>query len=827
MSVFSIQVDSIQMRLEADGLSTLVGAKDWDIAASSNVYQDGVTGTIFLLPGFFDQNGNWLTSNAGIYQKLAPSDFTLVPSSSDLNWSSPTNNTDGAQWLKYSDNTSGAGGITTYSVAENQAIIVEMWVPPGTASSDPIGQFGYGASGDYTTGVSFNFYNNGSADIYQAGSFLFTLTASGQNSDYGQTDGQIPQQAQGQYIAFVIIPCREREILVLCSNGGGFSAILASIPEGTASPVITPSAPIWFNAPIGVDTTWRLALCQYAGAGNAIGKQAFWRYDPGGSPAGGFQAYVEGDLEGGTVSLLVADGVTPSSPYANNTNGVALNVAITGTTQTSGAYTVTTTPFIYAARGYTLPVVANTWGAKPLDVTAYALSLEYDVADSVSGLRAPLILSDPKGIIAAGVALDGTNQPGALIDAITERPWQIYDSSGTQILEGLNESPKLEQGIIFNPATGVASYGTELSPPSNAAESVHLELRDMWLQAENFTFKDPIPLDGLSIAEAYTLVTDTIGITNSAGGLSPNLSAALYTTYMPQAGNPTTDFNTLIEPGDKGSDWMDRIHKTQAGNYFHGLVPMGGWCQPWMLAEADMPSTPALTLYDSYDTAIANGVMTPTYLQLFRKTDVQMLRPEANDIYIRGFDYRTGRPILCHKFDSISANPTIIPANRLPPWRGARVSYCWNDPTLADIGACEYAMSLLYPRLTIARSLIEIECDFNSLIPRGYLVKLYFRSGGGIRSSTDGTLQNPVTCRVKSISASFKQTGNDGRGSLWRPTRYVLQQGLDAANLHTGHSSLAGIRNEWMLRSVSKTVQWGDALDKPVWRRPLIVQHEA
>ena len=80
MSVFSIQVDSIQMRLEADGLSTLVGAKDWDIAASSNVYQDGVTGTIFLLPGFFDQNGNWLTSNAGIYQKLAPSDFTLVPS---------------------------------------------------------------------------------------------------------------------------------------------------------------------------------------------------------------------------------------------------------------------------------------------------------------------------------------------------------------------------------------------------------------------------------------------------------------------------------------------------------------------------------------------------------------------------------------------------------------------------------------------------------------------------------------------------------------------------------------------------------------------------
>ena len=349
---------------------------------------------------------------------------------------------------------------------------------------------------------------------------------------------------------------------------------------------------------------------------------------------------------------------------------------------------------------------------------------------------------------------------------------------------------------------------------------------DGWLLAENFVFKEPIPLDGMTLGAAYTLVSDTIGLSNSAGGRSPNISSSLSSYVIQHAGNPTSsDFNVLVEPGDRGSEWLDRLHKTYAGNAFHGLTPMGGWSQPQLLAEADMPSTPALTLYDSMATALAAGVSSPTYLDLFRKVDVQMLKPEANDIYVQGFDARFRRPILVHQLDSANADPTVIPALRTAAWRGARVSYTWIDPTLSTLAACTYTMGLLFPRLTVARSLVEFECDFSSLLPRGALVSLCFAAGGGVRSSVDGSLVNPVVCRVKSISCRFLQTA---AGAKWRPARYVAQVGTDASVLHTGHSTLAGIAAEWGLRAVSKTVQWGDANDRPVWLwRAIVLQAEA
>ena len=313
-----------------------------------------------------------------------------------------------------------------------------MCVGQGTSNTDPLGNVGWSSTGDATSGVCLKFYADLSADVYKNGTFLAHYAMSGQSAEYGQTDGQIPSQMPGQFIRLILIPCRQRELLVISSNGGGFSHIFTDISEGTTSPVITPAAPFWFFAEPGVDTTFRCALCQYVSSGNAVGKQSFWRIDPGASPAGGFQTWVDEDLEGCSVSCAVADGVNPFAAYANNTNGVRLNLTLTGTG------TPSLTPFIYGARGYTNPQVANTVGP-PLDVTSFALELSLHSADSISGVRSSLLLRDPKAIAAAGIALDATNKPGALIECLSERAWQIFDDDGNQIFGGDQRGlPRLE-----------------------------------------------------------------------------------------------------------------------------------------------------------------------------------------------------------------------------------------------------------------------------------------------------------------------------------------------------------------------------------------------
>jgi hypothetical protein len=797
--------DTVQQRLQTDGVSTLVGGKDWDQALSSNVWFDGITDTVFLLPGCLEPS--WLSSNAGIYAKLAPTDFTLSPSSSDPNWSYPTVNTDGAQWYKYSDNTSGAGGITSISVPVNQAIVFEIFSPVTTPAGNYLGSFGYGPLGNVSDpdGVGFAVYDDFSMDLYYAGAFVGHFAVSGQVADYGQTYGLTPYQDTQLATKFIVIPCREREILVISSCGGGFSYIVTTIPEGTTGAIITPNAPLWWGAQPGVDAQVRMALCQFEATGNAIGKQSFFFVDPGASPTYGFQKYIDGSVPGSTsVAMQVSDGLNPSSPYVNGTNGVRLNVQLTG----DGTYS----PEVYGSRGYTLPQLQNTSGSG-VDLTSYILEGTWDVSDSNSGSSLKVKLKDPRAI--------GSLCPN--IGCITNRPWQLWDN-GVLLLEGVNERPRTHQGIRFQgdgeSSPGDPTYGDQTG--SNPVEYVEFVIRDAWKTAEEYIFNDIIPLDGLSVAQAYTLITDTIGITQSSAGRSPNLSSALSTTYMAQAGNPTKEFNTQIEPGDKGSEWMDRIAKTYCANYAHFMKPGagGGWTQPQLLAEADLPSS-GTALYDSVATA---GGSFSGYACLFRTVDQDILEPEANAVYVVGKDYRTDRPILSYQLNTSSSQPNTAPGSRAPNWLGTVRKYSWVDPTISDYDTAEYVCGLLSDRLFPARSIGEIEAQFSSSMLQADAVTLHFLDGGGLIDPSTGDHDPTPTCRVKTLSARFIQTGQDGSSIEWSPCHYTVQVGLDASNLHTHSTHLEGISREWTTRSVSKVVDWSKPADWATFIRPLILQ---
>jgi hypothetical protein len=86
---------------------------------------------------------------------------------------------------------------------------------------------------------------------------------------------------------------------------------------------------------------------------------------------------------------------------------------------------------------------------------------------------------------------------------------------------------------------------------------------------------------------------------------------------------------------------------------------------------------------------------------------------------------------------------------------------------------------------------------------------------------------NPAVCRIKAFSCQVVQTGADGHATAWRPTKYTAQLGTDASMLHSNKTSLSGIARDWTMRAIAKRTQWGDAGDKDVWTRPLIIQSEA
>jgi hypothetical protein len=813
-------VDTPQQRVSAPSVSVLCDARDWDPALSTNVFFDGITGTVFLMPGALEPD--WYTSNTGIYTKIAPSYFTLSPTYTagpPPNWQTPSVNSDGAQWLKFPDNTSGCTAITSSPVGSiNQAMVWEFANVPTTGGQQIIGDGGYGASGDYTTGISFRWYTNNKVDVWQAGTLLGQYSLSGQIQAYGQTDGQQPSQSNPPFVQFIVIPCRERELLILSNTGGGVSVVLESIPEGTLDATITPAAPVWFAFPAGTDGQCRMAFCQFEPTGNAVSKRGFFSYDPTGSPPGSFQSYIDGSSPGTTSSTMtIADGLNPSTAYTNNTNGVCLNLALTG----DGTYS----PEAYGARGYTLPQYEDTWsGEAAFDISDYILSATLDVNDSISGSELRVKLRDPRAIIAEGAASYGG--AGAGIHFQTDRAWQFW-VDGVQIIEGMNERPKysmkarIQTGAETSP--GEMTYGDQTD--TNRCETVEIVIRDLMRMADNHIFLNVIPLDGLSVTDAFTAVFDDIGLTNSVGGRGPDCSAGLSTTYISQAGNPTKHFNTQIESGDKGSMWIDRLIKTYCANYTFGLTPMNGWSQPYVLAQADLPSTPAVTLYDSAATAIADSA-TPDPTNLFRFCDFQMMEPEANDVYVQGYDFRTMRPILVHQLDSVNSDPTVAPDARTPAWRGQPLSYCWLDDSIGDMDTAEYAEGLIYARISVARGLVEIECDFQSPLYRGNLLKLQFLPGGGIPSPSTGEFTTPAVCRVRTASVNFIQTGADGGSISWSPTRYVLDFSTAATMLNAHGTDLVQIARDWSLRALSKNVQWGDANDKDIWTRPLIKQSE-
>jgi hypothetical protein len=714
-------------------------------------------------------------------------------------------------------------------------MVVEAYVEATTINSGSSFWFGYTPNPGSGSGVYFQFYFDGRAEVWKDGAIVGAYTASGQQK--ARFNRNEPKQGSstttGNYIGFAIIPCRGREVLVLSSLGTGFTHVFDDIQEGTANPTITPAGPFWWWVPgppsgatQGPSVNIRCAPCQYDSTGNAYGTASKWRKEPTASPPGGFQLWVDGDTTGGTVAASVGagacDAVTPSLAYINNTNGVRVGITLTGSTNASG---YTTTPFVYAARSYTVPQDAQTPGPG-VDITSFVSALDLNAADNHEGTRGTITLRDYVALAAAGV-------PNITVQ--DTRPIQIYDN-GTLVFDGVMLLPKTKEGTIFSSTTpGGTSYG--LPEGSNLNATITFELRDFMYFAEKYRFKEPEPLDGMTLQNALILTAqESITAHINVSGIDAFNTAGPMTPFtIPTAGAVTDgEYAAQNRETETGSEALNKLHTGFAQTSFFGYDPINGLR---IAPTSELTTTPALSLYDCEATAVANAV-TPSPYNLIRELDVDIIPAEANDIYAVGGDIRFKRPIVAWKPDTAAQNPTAAPGSRPINWSGLVLSYSWDSAQIATQAVANSVCELLYDRLTSIRAVVQFKCDNQPLLQRGQVVKLVFGASGmpgsiaALAGSLTGISGTIVLARIKTWNSHYQQGGNvdhAGRAmARWIPTTYtaqILDGVIDGANTHTSGFTIAEMKQEITAWAAQRRMHEFDAF-KDITRRPIILWNQ-
>jgi hypothetical protein len=592
------------------------------------------------------------------------------------------------------------------------------------------------------------------------------------------------QSGQGYgYSRIMLIPCRDRELLVVSTGGACFCHTYSDLPEDQAGLTITPEAPFWFYVPAPVQPMIRIAPLQFASSGTVCGAPTNWRLTPpSGSPT--FDVFQALSDASGSVTASIQ---TPASNPYGLANPVQIKLSLTGGTGPNW------TPFVYGCRAFYPSETATTVG-ESVDALPYLMEFRLDVSDMIGGTRARATLNMPDALSVAGASA---------FTSMCHRAIQVLDEHGV-VLDGVSDPPHW-----------VDSYGFS-ADGYDRNQAIEIEVHDLWKLAEEFIFLDPVPLDGMALSDAYKLVCSMVGLPSGLVYVSASADSFLLPSTPASGG----EWSFLCDVGDRGAEVLDRLHQTFAGSWFHGFRPNAVAGQSPVLSLIDpadssgLPSVASVSLYASVEAAQAAG---KGWQQVYRSYKTTVLEPEANDLYVTGRDPRTGKPIVAHKADSASQNVTTPVASRPSNWLGFIRKYGWVDPGITTIASAEYVLDQLYARLTPARTLVEFECEYLPGVWRGDLVELMRADGSS------------VTVRVKTFSGQVEVAGTfDGASApdaVWRPCRYVGEVGPVAAPLDLHGTTLLAISAGWSsLRAVSKRMvkPGGDVLG----RRPVVNQQE-
>lgn len=765
----SLVLDTAQDRLRTDRLGTLVSGNDWGTRFRQNAYVDPVTRTAMLMPA--PRSESWNSSGSGDNARYQVSDYVLTSSK----WVNDPILFASDYWIKGKDASGNPGeAVKTVATQPRNGGMYLAWYAANASQQDWVQmECGWGAdpSNSASHPVSLRVYASGKAEVWRYGVYQGDINISGNAT---------PQQTANTFTDLIITPYRRREVLLLSNRGGGGSILFEDIEDGE-DPEVIPALPFWWYVPTGLAKV-QCAPLRFATSGYVTGIKSYFREAP---QSGAVEtSLVSYDANGGTVEAYLVEPESPGSAFVPDGSVTVARARL------DLAGDGTHTPNVYGCHlAYEGEVVSTPDAATVMDDWAVRLTL--DVSDSPSDNRLTAELKNPQEIIDAGVAnfLTTSNRPFEL--RMVPTPEEAEEG----------EEPKL----FFTGRTEPIRY-REAS--DDTGRRVVLEARDHWKAFEHYVFSDSVPLDGMNIIDAFRFLL------GAAGFSEEHLDLEDVDFDLPSTGNPSRgDWNVLVQVGDSLADWLTRLHEDYMGTWFMGWVPKAEGFRFVLKSPEGLSSEPVYTLYCSYEEALLalggggsegeeEGPTPEEDLRsrlpqlIYREYSDEVLEPEANDVWVTGFDPHTKRPIQAHKADYESQDPTTPVHLRPENWLGEVRKYGLFDSTITSQEALERAASILYDRLTTYRIVAEFTSEF--------LVK---EDGMPVWRGDVVRLDGLGDYRIKSFSAQFVREPKTG-DMVWRPTRYVAEQLLtpNQSLSQLAGDSLQAVIDSHKLKAITKSL---------------------
>lgn len=655
----------------------------------SFVFVDPITLTAMLRP--LALTSEWFTTTAGNYARTTAAGYELADGSPLPAGDWIENHRFGLAGNVFLESRAypSAAGVpypvyTQATWPQNQPFVLTWYVPAGAQLADTALEFGWGDVGSAGS-VSGRVTSSGNAEVYKRGDGdavpvkvaeysvgagaevrRGAATANGQGAPTKK-----PGDVAGRLFTLYVIPCRRRELLVFSSAGGGFSHVFADL-DPAAVGTITPAGRFWWKVPRGKASV-QLAPMRFALAGPLRGVMSKLREAPE-SGATVTQA-VQWDTPGYGGATAVTTDLLPAVPDGARTE-FAVGAELTG----DG----TNTPFLYAAFFEIAPRVVSTPAGVTADVSASVTQLSLTVGEEAPGVSGSLLFK--RDAERGDPAADPPVPPAAPdLASRSNRPVEVRlgTAAGKPLFFGVNRRPSLVQGAT--------------KEGGGSGHRLACELRDLWAQLEAATYEEEgPPFDGTPLTDAVKLLLRHGGIPMAEWDVE---ASAFGLNAVSAASRGEYSFRPRV--GDTVAQWLLRLHRDFAPNWFMGFYPSADGPRFRFRSEAGMGVTPKAEIWGDRD----RGAPTEeerAARRACRAFREEVVAPEATRVAVYGFDPRLNRRYVAIKKNTAAENPAAPGGEG---WVGEVRPVGLVEPRLTSaemvIRACDQLFDRLTPALRI------------------------------------------------------------------------------------------------------------------------------
>lgn len=732
----SVELEIPEPRVNKEALYVSAGGMEdprlgWDLNRSAGVWREPLTGMIIQQPK--PVKDDWATTTTGAYARLAKADYTLTTSAA---WVENHRELAGNIYLE------GLGTNeqveTASSYPDDQPWYFSVFVPGiQKLGAQTVLEFGWGTGG---SSLSFRLRANGQLAIYDGSDLIETGTLAYQAAAYG-----VAKSLNLQTINFMVLPIRplragaesdEGMIVIATDQGGGHVLRLADL--GT-DPIL-PSATLWWQVPIGKPSV-QVAKVNFDTQGILWGPLRSLRYAPASGRTWAARAFESsiGPSSGGattTYQLYRADRTTVFSPDGT------LDQCVPRVQLDS-------------LGGATLAIEAFDLEFSPTTTTTYDDPIEIRDKVSVS------FKVDEEGTGTAQIS----GLRGALEDLGVDRPHLIgHRPFGLSLVDiDTDERFYFMRGTLM-PSHTPAEGGTG----DVVADEVVWEGQD-----RSAILMQHRPVEGLPFDDE--LVSDALGWLVSRAGFTVADHTAISTSALrvaPSTGIALGKWARLPERGESIQEILNKFKDDYLTDWWGGWGPSGVGDDPgggvlWrMVSPDDLPTTPAITIYEKDTDALAASVPAASLSQhLLQRIERHPVMAEANQTIMVTQNPRDGRIYFGQFDDTASQAPGTAPASRSEDWAGQTIRVISVDPLIETQANADYFADLLGARLAAARHLADLHCRLlvvdGSLLWNTQIIRLVLNGGTDYEDF-----------RILALEATFEQGYDDtlltaGRTEVW------------------------------------------------------------